>query len=206
MKNSKKFLLLLIFICISLLLFFMIQIYAKYKTSTEGSTSFAIANWNILVNELSIKNNSDFSNSIVPVFIENEHISNNIIAPTSEGYFDLNLDFSNVDVSFKYEISAKAAENSSVKDLVSTGYCIDDGEKINFETYNSPISETIPLSATNKTRKIRIYILWNDDESTQTMDNSADTLSTLDGVPALFDVNISFTQVTDIPLDDPSIS
>ena len=100
MKNSKKFLLLLIFICISLLLFFIVQIYAKYKTSTEGTTSFAIANWNILVNELSIKNNSDFSNSIVPVFIENEHISNNIIAPTSEGYFDLSLDFSNVDVSF----------------------------------------------------------------------------------------------------------
>ena len=203
MKNSKKFLLLLIFICISLLLFFMVQIYAKYKTSTEGSTSFAIANWNILVNELSIKNNNDFSNSIVPVFIENEHISNNIIAPTSEGYFDLNLDFSNVDVSFKYEISAKAAENSSVQDLVSTGYCIDNGEKINFETYNSPITETIPLSDNNKTRKIRIYILWNDDESTQTMDNSADTLSTLDEVPALFDVNISFTQVTDISPDEP---
>lgn len=202
MKNSKKLLLLLIFIFLSLLLFFMVQIYAKYKTSTEGSTSFAIANWNILVNELSIKNNSDFSNSIVPIFLENEHISNNIIAPTSEGYFDLSLDFSNVDVSFKYEISAKAAEDSSVQDLVSTGYSINDGEKINFETYNSCITETIPLSDTSKTRKIRIYILWNDDDSTQTMDNSADTLTTLDGIPALFDVNISFTQVTDIPSEE----
>ena len=205
MKNSKKFLLLLIFICISLLLFFMIQVYAKYKSSTEGSTSFAIANWNILVNELSIKNNTNFSNSIVPVFAENEHISNNIIAPTSEGYFDLNLDFSNVDVSFKYEISAKAAENSTVQDLVSTGYSIDNGEKIDFETYNTPITETIPLSSTVKNRKIRIYILWNDDESTQTMDNSADTISTLDGTPALFNVNISFTQVTDIPPEEVSI-
>lgn len=204
MKNSKKFLLLLIFICISLLLFFIIQVYAKYKTSTEGSTSFAIANWNILVNELSIKNNTDFSNSIVPVFVENEHISNNIIAPTSEGYFDLNLDFSNVDVSFKYEISAHAAENSSVQDLVSTGYSIDDGEKIIFKVYNTPITETIPLSSGIKNRKIRIYILWNDDETSQTMDNSADTLSTLDSSPALFNVNVSFTQITDIP-EEPSI-
>lgn len=198
MKNRKKILLLLIGICICILLFFIVQIYAKYITSTEGSTSLTIANWNIKVNDLSIKNNTDISNSIVPVFPGNEHISSNVIAPSAEGYFDLNLDFSSVDVSFKYEITAVADENSSVQDLVSIGYSIDDGEKIIFENYNTPITEVIELSSNIKTRKIRIYILWNDNEESQTMNNSSDTLSTITENPALFHVNISFTQITNI--------
>ena len=51
--------LILIGICICFLLFYMVQIYAKYLTSAEGSTTLTIANWNILVNDLSIKNNTD---------------------------------------------------------------------------------------------------------------------------------------------------
>lgn len=198
MNNHKKILLLLIGICICFLLFYMVQIYAKYLTSAEGSTTLTIANWNILVNNLSIKNNTDISNSIVPVFPGNEHIESGIIAPTVEGYFDLNLDFSNADVSFKYEISVSSDENSSVKDLVATGYSLDDGEKITFENYNEPISEIIELSSNLDTRKIRVYIMWNDDEDSQTMTNDDDTISTSSENPPLLNVNVSFTQVTDI--------
>jgi len=203
MKNHKKFLLLLIGICICALLFFIVQIYAKYITSTEGSTELTIANWNILVNELSIKNNTDISNTIVPIFPGNDHIASNIIAPTAEGYFDLSFDFSNADVSFQYEITASADENSSVKDLVATGYSIDDGEIINFENYNDPITEIIALSSNIESRKVRIYIKWDDSEDSQTMTNSDDTISTTSENPPLFNVNISFTQITDIPEDTP---
>lgn len=204
MKNRKKLLLLLIGICICLSLFLIIQIYAKYLTSAEGSTSLTIANWNISINNLSIKNNTDISNSIVPVFPGTEHISSNIIAPTAEGYFDLNFDFSNADVSFQYEITASADENSSVKDLVATGYSIDDGEKINFENYNDTISEIIELSSNVETRKIRIYIMWNDNNDSQTMTNDDDTISTTAENPALFHVNVSFTQITDVLDENPS--
>lgn len=202
MNNHRKFLILLICICFCFLLFFMVQIYAKYVTSTEGSTSLTIANWNILVNNSSIKNNTDISNSIVPVFPGTDHISSGIIAPSAEGYFDLSLDFSNVDVSFKYEINTSAHQDSVVQDLVTTGYSIDDGEIINFETYNAPITENIALSSNVKSRKIRVYILWNDDENTQTMNNKDDTLATLSNTPALFYVNVSFTQITDIPTEE----
>lgn len=198
MKNHKKFLLLLIGICICFLLFFIVQIYAKYLTSAEGSTKLTIARWNIKVNSLSIKNNTDISNSIVPVFPGTDHIAKDIIAPTVEGYFDLNFDFSDADVSFKYEITSSADENSSVKDLVATGYSIDDGEKINFENYNDPITENIQLSSNIQTRKVRIYIIWNDDEASQTMTNTDDTISTTAENPALFHVNVAFTQITEI--------
>lgn len=197
MKNHKKIILFLIGICFFIIFVTIVQIYAKYLSTTQGISSLTIANWNILVNDSSIKSNTDISNSIVPVFPGTEHIAENIIAPTAEGYFDLNLDFTHADVSFKYEITLAADENSSVTDLVATGYSIDGSEKINFENYNDPITEIIPLSSESKTRKIRVYIMWNDNADSQTMNNDADTLSTTSENPALFHVNISFTQITD---------
>lgn len=197
MKNHKKIILFLIGICFFIVFVTIVQIYAKYLSTTQGISSLTIANWNILVNDSSIKSNTDISNSIVPVFPGTEHIAENIIAPTAEGYFDLNLDFTHADVSFKYEITLAADENSSVTDLVATGYSIDGSEKINFENYNDPITEIIPLSSESKTRKIRVYIMWNDNANSQTMNNDADTLSTTSENPALFHVNISFTQITD---------
>lgn len=198
MKNSKKIMLLIIGILIVLAMFFIVQIYAKYLSSASGGTTMAIAKWNILVNNLSIKTNTDISNSIVPVFTGNEHIAKDIIAPTAEGYFDLEFDFRDADVSFEYEITTSVDENSVVKDLVTTGYSIDDGEKIIFDEYNQPIKETIDLNSGIETRKVRIYILWNDDEQTQVMTNEEDTLATTNGIPAVLKVNISFKQITAI--------
>lgn len=197
MKNNKKFLFLLIGIFICLLLFSVVQIYAKYLTSANGQTGITIAKWNISVNNKSIKNNSDISADIIPIFTGNEHMAPDIIAPTAQGYFDLNFDFSDVDVSFKYEITVSVDENSSVSDLVATGYSIDDGEIINFDEFNQPISDTILLNNNPNQRKIRVYILWNDEEETSIMNNEEDTQSTKQDIPALLDVNISFTQIAE---------
>lgn len=194
MKNYKKIVILIILILIAILVFFLIQIFAKYLTSASGDTSMNVARWNILVNNISIKNNTDISNTLTPVFPGNENIASGIIAPTAEGYFDLNFDFSSADVSFQYEISTTVNESSSVKDLVTTGYSVDDGEKINFDEVNLPIKNTINLTDNIKTQKIRIYVKWNDDENAS-MDNSADTIATTSENPALLNVNISFTQI-----------
>lgn len=196
MKTYKKFILLIILILVLTLVFFLIQIFAKYLTSASGDTTMNVARWNILVNNISIKNNTDISNTLTPVFHGNENIASNIIAPTAEGYFDLNFDFSDADVSFKYEITTTVDENSSVKDLVTTGYSVDDGEKITFDEINSPIQDTILLTDNIETQKIRVYVKWNDDENA-TMDNTADTLATTSGNPATLNVNISFTQIAE---------
>lgn len=198
MKNNKKVFILLSAIALCLIVLFIVQIYAKYLSTAKGDTKISIATWNILVNNLSIKDNTDISSSIVPVFPGNEHISSNIIAPTSEGYFDLNLDFTNTNVSFKYEITTSVDEQSPVKDLVATGYSIDGGEKINFPNYtDTNIAENIILNSGIKKRNIRIYILWNDDSTTSQMSNEEDTLSTTLNTPAIFHVNVQFTQITE---------
>ena len=195
MKNQKKLIISLIACLICLLSIVFVQIYAKYLSTAAGDASIKIANWNILVNNLSIKQNTDISSSIIPVFPGNENIASNIIAPTAEGYFDLTFDFTQTDVSFKYEINTSVSKSSSVKDLVATGYSIDDGEKQTFDTFNETISETISLDSNIQTRKIRIYILWNDDDTTSSMSNDDDTLATSSDTPALLHVDISFTQL-----------
>ena len=193
MKNYKKFILLIILILILLLVFFLIQIFAKYLTSASGDTSMNIARWNILVNDISIKENTDITNTLSPVFPGNENIAPDIIAPTAEGYFDLNFDFSDADVSFEYEITTTVDPNSSVKDLVVTGYSVDDGQKVEL-TNNSSIKDTILLTDTINTTKIRVFVKWNDGDNAS-MDNSQDTIATTSGKPALLKVNVSFTQI-----------
>ena len=193
MKNYKKFILLIILILILLLVFFLIQIFAKYLTSASGDTSMNIARWNILVNDISIKENTDITNTLSPVFPGNENIAPDIIAPTAEGYFDLNFDFSDADVSFEYEITTTVDPNSSVKDLAVTGYSVDDGQKVEL-TNNSSIKDTILLTDTINNRKIRVFVKWDDGDNAS-MDNSQDTIATTSGKPALLKVNVSFTQI-----------
>ena len=122
MKISKKFMLIVLTCILLVLLMFLIsQVYAKYITSVSGNASITISRWNIKVNDLSIKNNSDISSKIVPVFPGNDNIASNIIAPTAEGYFDLVFDFTDVDVSFKYDINVTADDSSAVSEIVATG-------------------------------------------------------------------------------------
>lgn len=195
MKNYKKLFILLAILCLAIAIISFILIYAKYTTSANSQTDMPIARWDILVNNVSIKNQSDISATLQPVFPGNENIASDIIAPTAEGYFDLNFDYTAVDVSFKYKISLKPSDQSSVTDIVATGYSIDDGPKQEFTNFNEDITDTIPLDTQTRTRKIRVYVKWNDDSDTATMDNAKDTESALSGNPALFNVNITFDQV-----------
>ena len=195
MKNYKKILILIAIIFLIISIFFIIQTYSKYLSSSTGETSVSIAKWNIKVNNLSVTTNTDISASIVPVFPGNSNIANNIIAPTAEGYFDLVLDFQDTDVSFNYTISSSVAEDSPVKDFVIVGYSIDNGERIDItDTQDNLISEDILLTDNITTRTVRIFVKWIDDDS-QTMDNADDTIATTSDNPAKFNVNLSFKQI-----------
>ena len=194
-KNRRKILLIIICLLICSLVYMTVQIYAKYLSTASGNTSMNIANWNIKLNDLSVKTNTDISSTIIPVFPGNEHIAPNIIAPTAEGYFDLNFDYSEVDVSFRYTISTNVNPNSSVTDLIATGYQINDEPIVQISNITDVISKDILLSDTPRNSKIRVFIKWNDDVATQTMDNQADFNTTLNTDPALFDVNVSFIQL-----------
>lgn len=171
------------------------QTYAKYLDTKEGDTDFTIAKWKILVNQQDITEASTMSSLITPVYIENEHMKEGVIAPGREGYFDLVIDSSNTEVSFRYDISVTSSENSSVNDLIITGYSLNDSEIIPVSDQLNNLSNVIYYTDTNKENKIRIYFKWRDGTG-ENMNNEADTNASIQGVNAKLKVNITFTQIT----------
>lgn len=190
----KKKLILLVVLSIILCLFFVQESLAKYITTADETANISIARWKILVNDEDIRDENTVNTVINPVFLGNDNIAENIIAPTSEGYFDLIIDAREADVSFKYKISMSVNQNSSVKDLVATKYVVNGGEPITMDINNQTIENTILYGNNNSTINIRVYIVWNDGDGSL-MDNSADTLATTSGNSAMMNVSLNFTQV-----------
>lgn len=190
----KKRLILLVVLSIILCLFFVQESLAKYITATDETANISIARWKILVNDEDIRDENTVNTVINPVFLGNDNIAENIIAPTSEGYFDLIIDAREADVSFKYKISMSVNKNSSVKDLVATKYVVNGGEPITMDINNQTIENTVLYGNNNSTINIRVYIVWNDGDGSL-MDNSADTLATTSGNSAMMNVSLNFTQV-----------
>ena len=192
---NKKITIPLCIICFLLCLFFIEDTYAKYITSTNESASMNIARWRILVNNKDIRENSTTNAVITPIFNGNDNINSGIIAPNSEGYFDLIIDATEADVSFKYKIEISVNQNSPVKDLITTKYIIDNGNEIPLERDNATIENTVLHKDNTKPINIRVYIKW-DDSNEATMDNDADTEATkqVDN-PAKMDVKLSYIQL-----------
>lgn len=190
----KKRLILLVVLSIILYLFFVQESLAKYITAADETANISIARWKILVNDEDIRDENTVNTVINPVFLGNDNIAENIIAPTSEGYFDLIIDAREADVSFKYKISMSVNKNSSVKDLVATKYVVNGGEPITMDINNQTIENTVLYGNNNSTINIRVYIVWNDGDGSL-MDNSADTLATTSGNSAMMNVSLNFTQV-----------
>lgn len=191
---NKKIIVPLAILCLLLCIFLIQDTYAKYITTTNESANMTIARWRILVNNKDIRENSTTMATITPVFEGNDNISSGIIAPTSEGYFDLIIDATEADVSFKYKIEISSSSSSPIKDLVATKYKIDDNEEVTLTKDNQVIENTVLHKDNTKPINIRVYIIWDDSENS-TMDNYEDTEATKkEDRLAKMDVKLSFIQ------------
>lgn len=189
LKRKIRFFIALIslFYCVSLIQ----STYAKYVTSADANTDITIARWNVLVNGQDVKNNSDFSSKITPVFAGNDNIAANIIAPSATGYFDIIINGNSTDVSFTYNVAFKNDDNSQVKDLKLVNYTLDSGPATEF--LDNKVTGNVLLNDANKVHTIRVYVMWSDDSSTETMNNTSDTAATQDG-KAILDVDVNLIQ------------
>ena len=191
MKIKKKILFFVALICLFYCVSLMQATYAKYVTTADTDASFTIARWNILVNDQDVKENSNFTNLIVPVFEGTENIKEDVIAPTSKGYFDIIIDGTGTDVSYTYTLNIDYADGNDVDDLVITKYTI--GEINYVYTIGNDITDDVLVNATDKVTSIRFFVEWNDNENTQSMDNAEDTETTSNGMAA-FKVSLNVIQ------------
>ena len=140
------------------------------------------------VNDQDIVNNSDFSEVITPTFAGTTNIQSGVIAPTSTGSFNLEINGEDTDVSFTYTISLDTTD-CNVSDLQITGYTIGN---THYNYTGNDITGDILLNDTNKVVSITFDVVWNDGTGS-TMNNAADTAASKTG-PATFDVDVNFIQ------------
>ena len=167
---GKKFKILLLLISSSFTLGLMSNTYSRYVANTTGDVELVFAKWQILLNNEDITNGTTSTLDITPVIEENQNIENNTIAPSSKGYFDVNIDPSNVGVSFNYKIDLKVL-NEDMPDLMITKYAILDKDYIDGDEItttnieNNVINGTLDFDKETENYKfepftIRVYFEW----------------------------------------------
>lgn len=172
--------------------------YAKYRKRVTADVDLTVAKWTIKINNEDIKNNKVLTNKLVPEFEESEYTKANVLAPGSKGYCDIVIDSSNVDVNFQISLIAKVPPESAIVDLRVTDYIINPSDTNTTKIEYSELEEIqIPVVHNTPKTTIRLFIKWDDDPTTQKMDNEADTNAAVDtSSEALIEINTNFTQIT----------
>jgi len=188
----------------------MSSTYSRYVAGTTGNIDILFAKWQILVDNTEIINQNSSSISFTPIIETNENVRDNTIAPTSKGYFDIDINPENVDVSFNYQIDLEI-DNEEIPDLMITKYAILDnnyqeGDVIEYTTLsNNTITNDMLFDNTSQNFSfnpftVRIYFEWFEGEN-ELMDNDDDTLigneAAEDDVTFTINANISFEQIID---------
>lgn len=216
MRKRINFMLLLL--SCSLCLCFMSSTYSRYVARTTGNIDILFSKWQILINNEDITNQNNSSITITPTIEQNENIKENTIAPSSKGYFDIDINPTNVDVSFRYTIDLEI-DNEDIPDLVISKYTIlpNDYEEGDILEYTTLQESTITndLLYDNETEDfsfepftIRIYFEWYEGENEQ-MNDEADTEIGLEAAEAeeedltfTINANITFQQIIEEEINE----
>ena len=198
-----KFKILMVISSLAFTLSLMSNTYSRYVADVDGDIELLFAKWQILVNDSDITNNTTTSINITPVMEENVNVADNTIAPSSKGYFDIEVDPSNVGVSFNYNITLDVV-NENLPDLIISKYAILDsdyieGDQITTTTIlNNTIDGTVDYDATaHEPFTVRVFFEWYEGVD-EKMDDEADTNigyeAALNNKSLLVNASISFNQ------------
>lgn len=200
---AMKFKILLVISSLALTLSLMSNTYSRYVADVDSNIDLLFAKWQILVNENDITNNTTTSINITPVMEENVNVAENTVAPSSKGYFDIDIDPSNAGVSFDYSINLNV-EDENMPDLMISKYAVldkdyNEGDQITTTTIlNNTIDGTVDYNATaHEPFTIRVFFEWYEGVD-EKMDDEADTNigyeAALNDKSLLVNASISFNQ------------
>ena len=200
---AMKFKILLVISSLALTLSLMSNTYSRYVADVDSNIDLLFAKWQILVNENDITNNTTTSINITPVMEENVNVAENTVAPSSKGYFDIDIDPSNAGVSFDYSINLNI-EDENIPDLMISKYAVldkdyNEGDQITTTTIlNNTIDGTVDYNATaHEPFTVRVFFEWYEGVD-EKMDDEADTNigyeAALNDKSLLVNASISFNQ------------
>lgn len=177
MKEKTKLKVIQILCIVSLIItvFSIQRTYAKYFEKVDTTYATNIKRWVINVNTKNIHEQETLDQVMTPVFRENAHMNNNnTLVPGREGYFEFLIDYSKVDLAFRFNFDIEV--DNHLEDFEIYGYSIVETDATSgkvietiteLETANdlSGLTQIIDPTTdtdTNKTKQIRILFRWND--------------------------------------------
>lgn len=204
----KKIQFILAFISLSICLSLMSSTYSRYIADATGNIEMLFAKWQILVNNTDITDGLSSAITFTPIIEENEHIASNVVAPSSKGYFDIEINPTNVNVSFEYSITLNI-ENENIPDLMITKYAIIppsyiEGDPLEFITLeDNVITNNLYFDKTTPAFQfeiftIRIYFEWYEGEDKLMSDEEATEIGILaatEDLKFIINASISFKQI-----------
>lgn len=202
----KKFRIILLLAALSTTLCLMSNTYSRYVASATSNVDALFSKWQILVKNEDITSSANSTITFTPHIDANQNVKTGTIAPSSKGYFDIDIDPSNVEVSFKYTIEL-TMQSEVIPDLMITKYSIVptsyvEGTVLPTHNIENGIITNNMLFNNNtpnfefESFTIRIYFEWIEGAN-ETMNNAADTAIGSDTENVAFDMNatINFEQI-----------
>ena len=200
MNTKMKFLVVLMSLSITLCL--MSNTYSRYVADTTGNVEVSFSKWQILVNENDITSGNTSTINLTPVIEENANVANNKLAPSTKGYFDIDIDPSNVELSFNYDITLSVL-NENIPDIMITRYAIldsdyEEGDELTLNAItNNRIQGSLNYNKnvdnfTFEPLTIRIYFEWYEGNN-ESMDDEDDTLVGIDADNNTLQMQVNMT-------------
>ena len=177
-KNKIRIIEILCVISLIITIFSIQRTYARYFEQVDTTYNTNIKRWLVKVNDKIVHEAETLNEIMEPIIVENENVNPDILVPGQTGYFEMLIDYTEVDVAFEYEFSMEQLNETPLEDFEIYGYEVIDGEDHTI-TETSEIKGIIDPttevnSAGEKKREIRVLFRWNDGEGS-VMDNRADT-------------------------------
>ena len=126
-KNKLRVIQILCIVSLIITVFSIQKTYAKYFEKVGTTYSTNIKRWVINVNTKKIHDEESLTQVMTPVFRENAHMNNNnTLVPGREGYFEFLIDYSKVDLAFRFNFDIKQLN----KKIVTRTEVVDEVENI----------------------------------------------------------------------------
>ena len=146
-----------------------------------------IAAWTILLNDVDVTETRTFTLDDF-TYINGTHTRANKFAPGSSAYFELEIDATDAEVSVAYTLTI---DDSEIEDYSNIYFTITDPDT-NTVVNNNEYTGTILLSSQNRTKTLRIDLVWNNNALYDETDTS------LIGESLAFTINAHFEQYTGV--------
>lgn len=183
-----------------LITFMVIQTtYAKYVTILPTNANVDISSWNLILNNQNITNEANFSENLNLIFPATQYHSDGALVPGATGYFDLTIDASDVNLNFKYTVTCSIPSTNEIIDLKVVAYAVD-GHSVDLHSdrteyvddATTPMINYVQASANSST--FRVYVMWDDEPSTSSLNDIEDTYMSLNSRKAQITANVKFEQ------------